>query len=43
MVNISFVLEVWPAKDITTKMGKKTKKCSVVLFDETCSNFTVDL
>ncbi|XP_041364967.1 meiosis-specific with OB domain-containing protein-like [Gigantopelta aegis] len=40
---LAAVRKVWPAKDITTKTGKKTKKCSVVLFDETCSNFTVDL
>ncbi|XP_071107381.1 meiosis-specific with OB domain-containing protein-like [Haliotis cracherodii] len=37
------VKQVWPARDITTKTGKQTRKCDVVLCDETCSNFILTL
>ncbi|KAK6170717.1 hypothetical protein SNE40_019038 [Patella caerulea] len=40
---LAAVKKLGKVRDITTKTGKMTKKCEVLLFDETCSNFTLDL
>ncbi|XP_052784045.1 meiosis-specific with OB domain-containing protein-like [Mya arenaria] len=37
------VRKVGPARDITTKAGKHTKRCEVKLFDESCASFPLVL
>ncbi|XP_021350022.1 meiosis-specific with OB domain-containing protein-like isoform X2 [Mizuhopecten yessoensis] len=40
---LAVVKKVGPVKDITTKTGKKTKRCELKLMDETCSSFALIL
>ncbi|ESP04648.1 hypothetical protein LOTGIDRAFT_204952 [Lottia gigantea] len=37
------VKKLGKVRNITTKTGKTTKKCEVILFDETCANLPLDL
>ncbi|XP_060071485.1 meiosis-specific with OB domain-containing protein-like [Ylistrum balloti] len=40
---LTVVRRIGPVKDITTKTGKKTKRCELKLMDETCASFALIL